>query len=222
MESTQSRLAKGPFQYGARTDLPLLPDGGGIRGFWSLLALEKLMEYIADEESNLDENDEICHSFSPEDWPENVSQIPRGEKEWKDINEASTDDAKLRAMARARRFLPCHYFDHICGSSTGSSVATVKEGLIIQLTWSRLSAIMLGRFRMTVPDCIQEYKNLGEKVFGKPRTFCTLRFGIIPRERYKAARLEEVFRDVAARREEMQSELQRRITFPSGRGMSKT
>ena len=75
---------------------------------------------------------------------------------------------------------------------------------------------------MTVSDCIQEYRGLGEKVFGKPRRFCTLRLGVINRDRYKAARLAEVFRDVAARREEMRSDIPPRILFPSGRGISKT
>ena len=75
---------------------------------------------------------------------------------------------------------------------------------------------------MTVPDCIEEYRNLGGQVFGKPRTFCTLRFGFIPRERFDAARLENVFRDVAARREEKRLEPGRSITFPSRRGMTKT
>jgi hypothetical protein len=30
---------------------------------------------------------------------------------------------------------------------------------------------MLSRFRMTVDDCITEFKNLGREVFGRPRAF---------------------------------------------------
>lgn len=30
---------------------------------------------------------------------------------------------------------------------------------------------MLSRFRMTVDDCIKEYKTMGEKIFAKPRPF---------------------------------------------------
>jgi hypothetical protein len=30
---------------------------------------------------------------------------------------------------------------------------------------------MISRFRMTVDDCLQEYKTLGGDVFGKPRPF---------------------------------------------------
>ena len=47
-------------------------------------------------------------------------------------------------------FLPCHYFDYIGGTSTG--------GLI---------AVMLGRLRMNVDQCIETYKDLGEQVFGR-------------------------------------------------------
>jgi patatin-like phospholipase/acyl hydrolase len=45
---------------------------------------------------------------------------------------------------------PCDYFDMIGGTSTG--------GLI---------AIMLGRLRLTVDECIDEYKKLSDKVFTK-------------------------------------------------------
>lgn len=43
---------------------------------------------------------------------------------------------------------PCEYFDMICGTSTG--------GLI---------AIMLGRLRLTVDQCIHEYQNLSPLIF---------------------------------------------------------
>jgi len=42
-------------------------------------------------------------SFSPCDQPPNVSTIPRDPEE--------QEDRKV--------FLPCHYFDYICGTSTG-------------------------------------------------------------------------------------------------------
>ena len=75
---------------------------------------------------------------------------------------------------------------------------------------------------MTVLDCIDEYENLGEKVFGKPRLFFTLRFGLGDRTKYKASRLQKVFEDVAARRNEHLTEPDRSITFPSGRGLCNT
>src|SRR3954469_20501475 len=45
---------------------------------------------------------------------------------------------------------PCDYFDMIGGTSTG--------GLI---------AIMLGRLRMTIDECIDTYTTLSDRVFGK-------------------------------------------------------
>jgi patatin-like phospholipase/acyl hydrolase len=45
---------------------------------------------------------------------------------------------------------PCEYFEMISGTSTG--------GLI---------AIMLGRLRMTVDECIEAYTSLSDKVFEK-------------------------------------------------------
>ncbi|KAL8788948.1 MAG: hypothetical protein Q9195_007064 [Heterodermia aff. obscurata] len=75
---------------------------------------------------------------------------------------------------------------------------------------------------MAVPDCINEYKNLGEEVFGRPRVFSTLRFGLGDRTKYKAARLERVIKDVTARRNEHLAESDPSIRFPSGRGMCKT
>ncbi|KAL8788947.1 MAG: hypothetical protein Q9195_007063 [Heterodermia aff. obscurata] len=96
-------------------------DGGGIRGYWSLLALEKLMGYIATEEGRFDEDREVLHSFHPQGLPDDVSQIPPDAiEERRNINNASDADGRYRAMHRTRRFLPCHYFDFICGSSTGA------------------------------------------------------------------------------------------------------
>ncbi|KAI4610293.1 hypothetical protein J4E80_008057 [Alternaria sp. BMP 0032] len=52
---------------------------------------------------------------------------------------------------------PCDYFDMIGGTSTG--------GLI---------AVMLGRLRMSVKDCIAAYLSLSERVFRKPRSGFTI------------------------------------------------
>lgn len=177
-------------------------DGGGIRGYWTLLALQRLVVYIGAEE----EKEGIDHSFHPQRWPENVYQAPLTTEEEGPINAAYDPEEKLRRLPRTRRYLPCHYFDHICGSSTGA-----------------LIAIMLGRFRMTVPDCLFEYRRLGQEVFGKPRMISTLRFGLGVRQKYKAARLEKVFKDVTKRRNEQPGPSETgKITFPSGRGLCAT
>lgn len=64
---------------------------------------------------------------------------------------------------------------------------------------------MLGRFRMTVPDCLREYETLGNTVFGHPRFFSLHRFKVGSRPKYKAARLEDAVRDVTKRRSEFRN-----------------
>ena len=93
-------------------------DGGGIRGLWSLMALEKLMEYIGDKEEKL-ETDAI-HSFYPSEMPFNVSQITPTAHERRQNERSGTLREQICGTPRPRRYLPCHYFDLICGSSTGA------------------------------------------------------------------------------------------------------
>ena len=98
-----------------------MSDGGGIRGYWSLLVLDRLMEEIADAEEEL--ADPHYHSFKPQNLPDDVSQVPLMEAEQKRVQHAKNNDdenEKHRAFYAARRFLPCHYFDFICGTSTGA------------------------------------------------------------------------------------------------------
>ena len=76
---------------------------------------------------------------------------------------------------------------------------------------------------MTVPDCIHEYRSLGQMVFGKPRFFTAINFGLGNRYKYKAARLEKVFKDVTKRRNEKpDGDHFGKITFPSKRGLCTT
>ena len=93
-----------------------LADGGGIRGYWSLLVLQKLMENIAAKE---EEDDETFHSFHPQAWPRDVSIAPLTKEEKNRVSKTEDEEDKARALQCARRYLPCHYFDNICGSSTG-------------------------------------------------------------------------------------------------------
>lgn len=91
------------------------------------------MESIADEEEAIAEDQEqeeeiaeerdgkkVHHSFWPCSWPENVSQVPPDRVQKKKFKEANTAEARRRAIPRAQRYLPCHYFDYTCGSSTGA------------------------------------------------------------------------------------------------------
>ena len=76
---------------------------------------------------------------------------------------------------------------------------------------------------MTIPDCLFEYRRLGQEVFGYPRMVSTLRFGLGVRHKYKAARLEAVFKDVTRRRNEQPGPGEiGKIMFPSGRGLCAT
>lgn len=97
-------------------------DGGGIRGYWTLLLLERLMEAIAEEERNQAEQkgesvDTTGHSFAPLPYPEGVTQGSLNDIEHKLQREGKTD---YRAYRDSRKYLPCHYFDLICGSDTGA------------------------------------------------------------------------------------------------------
>ncbi|KAK8211633.1 acyl transferase/acyl hydrolase/lysophospholipase [Phyllosticta paracitricarpa] len=49
--------------------------------------------------------------------------------------------------------LPCHYFDFMYGTSTGGLIAT-----------------MLGRLRMSTPQCLDLYRKVGDDLFGKRRS----------------------------------------------------
>lgn len=86
-------------------------------------------ERIAEEEEEEKEEEEIIeehdgrkvhHSFWPQPLPDNVSQVPMSKELRRKIDEANSPEAQQRAIPAAQRYLPCHYFDFICGSSTGA------------------------------------------------------------------------------------------------------
>lgn len=74
---------------------------------------------------------------------------------------------------------------------------------------------MLGRFRMTVSDCILEYDNLTLQMFGKPRLLTRLAvFGV---EKYNTNNVEKAFREVVRRRCDFVDRQKDSIYFPSRR-----
>ena len=75
------------------------------------------MEAIALLEEQSDEP--ALSSFHPFEWPENVSQVPLTADEIRHID-ASYHEKDLRRVPGNRRYLPCHYFNLIGGSSTGA------------------------------------------------------------------------------------------------------
>lgn len=76
---------------------------------------------------------------------------------------------------------PCDYFDLIAGTSTG--------GLI---------AIMLGRLRMTVDDCIKQYHHLAKKIF---KRHLAIQLGSLAsgEHRFSPANLEEGIKNLVAK-----------------------
>ena len=100
---------------------------------------------------------------------------------------------------------------------------TTAASLFIVLRSCRLIAIMLGRLRMTVSDCLSEYVKLGHEVFGKPRMVSTIRFGLGARAKYKDARLEEMVQDVIKRRNgEPRKHPFEKVVFQSGPALCAT
>ena len=94
------------------------PDGGGIRGYWSLLVLSALMEAIAIIERNHD-GEFIVESSAPHSfYPEEPQQSPRSDQS--DGDGEAENNAGSPIPPNGNGYLPCHYFDLICGSSTGA------------------------------------------------------------------------------------------------------
>ena len=143
-------------------------DGGGIRGYSALLILQELMSVIKKlERSHPDGAAES--SYHPLPWnPLYATDSRTGEQ----ANPRSQD-------AESARWLPCHYFDYVAGTSTG--------GLI---------AIMLGRLRMNIDDCVSDYEKLGGKVFGRSRWFHLRSPLWFPRDKYNHRNLENAVKEV--------------------------
>lgn len=74
------------------------------------------MEDIADIEAA----DGNVHSFCPRPWPLELASDLTKEETQKKQDAPDSDEKKFLALRRDRRYLPCHYFDYICGSSTGA------------------------------------------------------------------------------------------------------
>ncbi|MCJ1385543.1 hypothetical protein MMC17_008666 [Xylographa soralifera] len=149
-------------------------DGGGVRGYVSLLFLKALMKEIArverEESPELHNVEEEPRSESPSvplsrtNTPTSLRarinrRLPGWSKESRrstgmsDDSERSRNDQKANEVSAGKAgYLPCHYFDYVIGTGTG--------GLI---------AIMLSRLRMPIDQCLREYMNMSQIVFGRPR-----------------------------------------------------
>ncbi|KAH5142540.1 hypothetical protein HBH69_198060 [Parastagonospora nodorum] len=85
-----------------------------------------------------------------------------------------------------------------------------------------LIAIMLGRFRMPVWDCLQEYEKMSHLIFGKPRIISQRNIGIVQWPKFSATAMEKAFQDVTARRREQILRSTEDIIFPSPQGICQT
>ncbi|KAE8450481.1 hypothetical protein EG329_006211 [Mollisiaceae sp. DMI_Dod_QoI] len=172
-------------------------DGGGIRGYSSLIILRRLMTKVKElETKDLEGDNRHAHSsFHPGKYIPCTNNIRNYAQSTRENGSTETQgegsDAGSTTCGECCRYLPCHYFDYIGGTSTG--------GLI---------SIMLGRLRMSVDECIKEYKKLSSDIFGHPR-LASVR-GPIPwlRDKYDGKTIQRAVEDVVERRmskEERQS-----------------
>jgi hypothetical protein len=94
-------------------------------------------------------------------------------------------------------------------------------GIKMVLTILSLISIMLGRFRMTVFDCLAEYEKLGAEVFGKPRLIRQSDHFVGP-HKFNEKKLQKVFEDVTFHySEDRESSTDGPITFATEPGLCK-
>ena len=106
-------------------------DGGGIRGYGSLLILQDLMNKIGDEEKRLDHGDGLAESsFAPCLYKPTESTHAEKSREGQErplsrssiaseSSEASVVPTATEGLPNSALFLPCHYFTYAAGTSTG-------------------------------------------------------------------------------------------------------
>src|ERR1700760_999716 len=86
----------------------------------------------------------------------------------------------------------------------------------------RLIAVMLGRLRMSVNDCIAEYKALCETVFGHRRLASIKGPFPWPRDKYDDRALQKAIDDVVMRRLSSNQRQVGGVNFNSPPGLCKT
>lgn len=73
---------------------------------------------------------------------------------------------------------------------------------------------------MSVYDCLREYEKMGDKIFGRPRPLSRRDLGT-SWHKYSAQAMEDVLKDVAARRSEYSQRIND-VRFPSDPALCKT
>jgi hypothetical protein len=124
------------------------------------------------------------------------------------------DTAQKMVMVGDSLPLPCHYFDYIFGTGTGGYCINFYEQ-VWKLTFYgghfSLSAIMLGRLRMDVNECLKFYGELGSEVFGHPRRLHVSRNLFVgrwwwPRSKYNCKKFEQLLQTTIRHFAELGSE----------------
>lgn len=116
------------------------------------------------------------------------------------VSEESLDDARVEQKNDDADPRPCDYFDLIAGTGTG--------GLI---------AIMLGRLRMSIVDCMRVYVQMTRLVFETDKTIA----GIPYRSTlFKASKLEDAIRDCVRENEMLRQSvnIEENLDTPSSPG----
>lgn len=99
-------------------DADLVTDGGGIRGYGSLLILRALMNKVAIEERRIDPA--IKSSFSPCMYkPTKTGFKTRYTENAESFEATVVTETNPCGLSDDSLFLPCHYFDYGAGTSTG-------------------------------------------------------------------------------------------------------
>jgi hypothetical protein len=106
------------------TSLLTSPDGGGIRGYSSLIITRRLMRKIEKIETG---DRQTTSSYSPEIYTPCVNNVlPRPTGRASSGSDGSKQEQGPAACGECCRFLPCHYFDYIGGTSTGGYETSVR------------------------------------------------------------------------------------------------
>ncbi|KAI9659137.1 MAG: hypothetical protein M1821_002097 [Bathelium mastoideum] len=169
-------------------------DGGGVKGYSSLLITKRLMSLVAEIEQGLRPKKHQVDPSAVEYWEPNYSS---GEYPWHrpsdtprpssaarvGLNEddiASSVEATFAEENKVTAYKPHHYFDYVAGTSTGG-----------------LSAIMLGRMQMDVEKALDQYETVGNDVFGKPRPLhVQLKFADLLAPKYGPKQMEQALQKV--------------------------
>lgn len=95
-----------------------ITDGGGIRGYGSLLILRALIEKVGIEERRI--NPAIKSSFSPCMYkPTKVGFSTPCTEDVESFEVNVVTETNPSGLSDDSLFLPCHYFDYGAGTSTG-------------------------------------------------------------------------------------------------------